>query len=246
MRECLLIVAGPRAQSSRTEVAGAREDAADCVAADCAGLPIAWPHTINVGRTAMTDSKPSFSRRRLLVGAGVGTAAVWAAPAITTLASASASGSCVKGDGDFSFIAKNLTVPRCDPLRRSTTQLARSPGGRDTCDLTSGSCGSGGSWDVLHRSAVPERAEHGPDRYHGQWPGAVRHRAHSAGLASPTGLLHRRAGVLRRGDCRFRREPDRGRYRQLPIIDTGNLAARRRTSSCHERDARLGPAEPSS
>ena len=46
----------------------------------------------------MTDLKQPFSRRRLLAGAGVGTAAVWAAPAITTLGragAAPANGSCV-------------------------------------------------------------------------------------------------------------------------------------------------------
>lgn len=43
----------------------------------------------------MTESNQRISRRRVLAGAGVGAAAVWAAPAITTLASASAAGSCI-------------------------------------------------------------------------------------------------------------------------------------------------------
>jgi len=45
----------------------------------------------------MTEPKTNISRRRLLAGAGVGAAAVWAAPAVTTLGgSAFAAGSCIK------------------------------------------------------------------------------------------------------------------------------------------------------
>lgn len=52
----------------------------------------------------MTE-RPQISRRRLIVGTGVGAAALWAAPAVTTLSSAHAAGSHCSV---FSFVTENL------------------------------------------------------------------------------------------------------------------------------------------
>ncbi len=58
----------------------------------------------------MSESSSSISRRRLLAGAGAGAAAVWAAPAVTTLGGAAfAAGSCVKGAPAFTFRMPNAT-----------------------------------------------------------------------------------------------------------------------------------------
>jgi hypothetical protein len=54
----------------------------------------------------MTEPKTGVSRRRLLAGAGAGAAAVWAAPAVTTLGgTAFAAGSCAKGRSLWKFEA---------------------------------------------------------------------------------------------------------------------------------------------
>ncbi len=64
----------------------------------------------------MSEQKSSMSRRRLLAGAGAGAAAVWAAPAVTTLGGAAfAAGSCVRDQTLFEFITGNLTSPAKQP-----------------------------------------------------------------------------------------------------------------------------------
>ena len=58
----------------------------------------------------MTENRSNISRRRVIVGAGAGAAAMWAAPAITTLGTAAgATGSCVKGGSVFKFVAAGST-----------------------------------------------------------------------------------------------------------------------------------------
>ena len=71
----------------------------------------------------MSDNPTKFSRRRVLAGASVGAAAVWIAPAVTTLSSASAAGSCVKGASVFKWVAADVTGHGSPPSGTSLVGL---------------------------------------------------------------------------------------------------------------------------
>ena len=61
----------------------------------------------------MSDSRPQISRRRLIVGTGAGAAALWAAPAITTLGTAA--GATGSSCSVFRFFMPNLSSPAASP-----------------------------------------------------------------------------------------------------------------------------------
>lgn len=60
----------------------------------------------------MTEDRPKYSRRRVIAGAGAGAAAVWAAPAVTTLGRAGAQvGAAGSKCSVFLFDTAQLSVP---------------------------------------------------------------------------------------------------------------------------------------
>jgi hypothetical protein len=77
----------------------------------------------------MSDNPTKISRRRVLAGAGAGAAAVWIAPAVTTLSSASAAGSCAKGSSVFKFVAADVNNHGSPPNGAELTGLLSTPTG---------------------------------------------------------------------------------------------------------------------
>ena len=84
----------------------------------------------------MSENPSRISRRRVLAGAGAGAAAVWIAPAVTTLSSASAAGSCAKGSSVFKWVAADVSGHGSPPSGTSLTGSLVT--GTGTLDVTSG------------------------------------------------------------------------------------------------------------
>ena len=84
----------------------------------------------------MSENPSKISRRRVLAGAGAGAAAVWIAPAVTTLSSASAAGSCAKGSSVFKWVAADVSGHGSPPSGTSLTGPLVT--GTGTLDVTSG------------------------------------------------------------------------------------------------------------
>jgi hypothetical protein len=94
----------------------------------------------------MSENRSQISRRRVLVGAGAGAAAVWAAPAISTLASAQAA--TTSRCSVFRFVTASLTSP-AGPHTGASTALTGTFTAGDSLTVGSGNVdlvGPGTDW----------------------------------------------------------------------------------------------------